>query len=160
MAAILIVEDNADLAHLLSSVGEMRGHLTRIALSGTEALVALGQQRFEAAIVDLFLPDMEGTELLGRLMAAKVAVFAMSGVYKGESYQARAMELGAVAWFEKPFPILDLMRRLESVTGVPVALVKIPPGKYKKWKPAKARKGAPAARFQGDGKKAKKHGKR
>ncbi len=127
MAAILIVEDNADLAHLLSSVGEMRGHLTRVALSGTEALVALGQQRFEAAIVDLFLPDMEGTEVMARLKAAKVAIFAMSGVYKGESYQAKATELGALAWFEKPFPILELMRKLESVTGVPVAKPPPPP---------------------------------
>lgn len=127
MAALLIVEDNADLAHLLSSVGEMRGHLTRIALSGTEALVALGQQRFEAAIVDLFLPDMEGTAVIERLKAAKVAVFAMSGVYKGEPYEARAMQLGAVAWFEKPFPILDLMRKLESLTGAPVAKPPLPP---------------------------------
>jgi CheY-like chemotaxis protein len=119
MAALLIVEDNADLAHLLSSVGEMRGHLTRVALSGTEALVALGQQRFDAAVVDLFLPDMEGKEILERLNAARVPVFAMSGVYKGESYAQVAKELGAVAWFEKPFPILELMRKLEELTGVP-----------------------------------------
>lgn len=46
-----------------------------------------------------------------------------------------------------------------AVPGVPVALVKIPPGKYKKWKPAKARKGAPEAYLQGDGKKAKKQKK-
>src|SRR5882672_621759 len=103
MASILIVEDNSDLAHLLSSVGEMRGHLTRVALTGTEALVALGQQRFEAAIVDLFLPDVEGKEILARLNAAKVPIFAMSGVYKGDSYAEQVMrEHGAVAFFEKP----------------------------------------------------------
>jgi CheY-like chemotaxis protein len=128
MAALLIVEDNADLAHLLSSVGEMRGHLTRIALSGTEALVALGQQRFDAAIVDLFLPDIDGKELLQRLRTARVPVFAMSGVYKGESYAELATkELGAVAWFEKPFPILELMRKVEALTGVPQAKPPPPP---------------------------------
>ncbi|MBL8952702.1 MAG: response regulator [Myxococcaceae bacterium] len=127
MAAILIVEDNADLAHLLSSVGEMRGHLTRVALSGTEALVAIGQQRFEAAIVDLFLPDMEGTAIFERLKTARVPFFAMSGVYKGEGYEAKALELGAAAYFQKPFPILELMRKLEAVTGVPVAKPPLPP---------------------------------
>src|SRR3954469_8945239 len=100
MAAILIVEDNRDLANLLSSVGEMRGHLTRVALSGTEGLVALGQQRFEAAVVDLFLPDMEGSVILERLRVAKVPVFAMSGVFKGEAYARQATEqYGAVAFF-------------------------------------------------------------
>src|SRR5258706_16353748 len=99
---ILIVEDNADLAHLLSSVGEMRGHLTRVALTGTEALVALGQQRFDAALVDLFLPDIEGKEILERLRAAKVPIFAMSGVFKGDSYaEAVKRDHGAVAYFEK-----------------------------------------------------------
>lgn len=120
MAAILIVEDNADLAHLLSSVGELRGHLTRVALSGTEGLIALGQQRFEAAIVDLFLPDMEAGELLERMRAAKVPVFAMSGVFKGDTFAKQAVEEhGAVAFFEKPFPILELLRKIEELTGVP-----------------------------------------
>ena len=128
MASILIVEDNADLAHLLSSVGEMRGHLTRVALSGAEALIALGQQRFEAAIVDLYLPDLEGRELLGRLRAAKVPAFAMSGVYKGDTFaEAAVKEHGAVAYFEKPFPILDLMRKLEELTGGPLAAKPPPP---------------------------------
>ncbi len=118
MAAILIVEDNADLAHLLSSVGEMRGHLTRVALSGTEALIALGQQRFDAAIVDLYLPDIEGREILQRMKAAKVPFFAMSGVYKGDAAATAAVsEHGAAAYFEKPFPILELMRKLEELTG-------------------------------------------
>src|SRR5438128_3039445 len=103
MASVLIVEDNADLAHLLSSVGEMRGHLTRVALTGAEALVALGQQRFEAAIVDLYLPDVEAREILERLKGAKVPVFAMRGLFKGEAQAEKAVsELGAVAFFEKP----------------------------------------------------------
>jgi CheY-like chemotaxis protein len=118
VASLLIIEDNADLANLLSSVGEMRGHLTRVANSGAEALVALGQQRFEAAIVDLFLPDMDSPELLGRLKTAKVPVFAMSGVFKGPSFALEVTEKhGAVAFFEKPFPILEMMRRIEAVTG-------------------------------------------
>src|SRR5882672_5892920 len=128
MASILIVEDNSDLAHLLSSVGEMRGHLTRVALSGTEALVALGQQRFEAAIVDLFLPDMEAKDVLERLRAAKVPIFAMSGVFKGENFaETVKAEHGAVAYFEKPFPILELMRKVEELTGVPKARPPLPP---------------------------------
>lgn len=122
MPTILIVEDNADLAHLISSVGELRGHVTRVALSGTEALIALGTQRFDAAIVDLYLPDLEGREILQRLRAAKVPAFAMSGVYKGDTFATAAVqEHGAVAFFEKPFPILELMRKLEEVAGLPQA---------------------------------------
>jgi DNA-binding response OmpR family regulator len=128
MAAILIVEDNTDLAQLLSSVGEMKGHLTRVALCGTEGLVAAGQQRFDAAVVDLFLPDIEGRVVLERLKAAKVPVFAMSGVYKGDSFARQVTEeLGAVAFFQKPFPILELLRKIEELTGVPRQRPPLPP---------------------------------
>ncbi|MBK7860691.1 MAG: response regulator [Archangiaceae bacterium] len=128
MAAILIVEDNADLAQLLSSVGEMKGHLTRVALSGTEGLVALGQQRFDAAVVDLYLPDVEGRVVLERLKAAKVPVFAMSGVYKSDTFARQAVEeLGAVAFFQKPFPILELLRKIEELTGAPKVRPPVPP---------------------------------
>jgi CheY-like chemotaxis protein len=128
VAALLIVEDNTDLANLLSSVGEMRGHLTRVANSGAEALVALGQQRFEAAIVDLFLPDMESPALLERFRSANVPVFAMSGVFKGPSFALEVMEKhGAAAFFEKPFPILELMRQIETMTGLPAPRPPPPP---------------------------------
>jgi hypothetical protein len=61
---------------------------------------------------------MTSAELLERLKAAKVPVFAMSGVYKGPSFALEVTEKhGAVAFFEKPFPILEMMRRIEVVTG-------------------------------------------
>lgn len=117
MAALLIIEDNPDLASLLASIGEMRGHTTRVASSGTEAILALGQQRFDAAIVDLFLPDIEPPELFAQLKTAKVPAFAMSGVYKGDAVAVEAQKHGALAFFQKPFRVLELLRQVEQVTG-------------------------------------------
>jgi CheY-like chemotaxis protein len=119
VANLLIIEDNPDLARLLASIGEMRGHLTRVASTGAEAMVALGEQRFEAAIVDLFLPDIEPSELFARLKTAQVPAFAMSGVYKGDAVATEATQRhGAIAFFQKPFRVLEMLKQVEHLTGV------------------------------------------
>lgn len=118
MASLLIIEDNLELANLLSSVAEMRGHHARVALTGADALAALGQAKHDAAVVDLSLPDMPGSEVLLALQEAKVPAWVMSGVYKTDQYATEAVETyGAVAFFRKPFPILELLKAIEARTG-------------------------------------------
>ncbi|MFB1481602.1 DUF4388 domain-containing protein [Corallococcus sp. RDP092CA] len=121
MARLLIVEDNQELASLIATVAQTRGHEARSVFTGESALEALGPHtRFDAALVDLLLPDIRGSEVLGALRAHGIPAIAVSGVYKGDRFAQEATQVhGARAFFEKPFELDAVMDALEEAAGVP-----------------------------------------
>jgi len=116
MARLIIVEDNTELAFLIVSAARARGHEATAMAAGQAAMQALSSgAEFDAAVVDLLLPDMGGHRVLLALRAAGVPAIVMSGVYKGEKVAREAMEQhGAIQFFEKPF---DMRSLLEAVEG-------------------------------------------
>src|SRR4051812_19635044 len=109
MATLLIIEDNFELASLLQAAAEARGHTAVAVQTGRAALEAVAARKPDLAICDLLLPDLDGGELLGKLKTLGVPAIAMSGVYKGSKFAQLAREQhGAIAFFEKPFPLHDL----------------------------------------------------
>lgn len=129
MARLLIVEDNHELASLIVSMAQGRGHDARAAHSGEAALEALGPgPRWDAALVDLLLPDIRGSEVLGALRAHGIPAIAVSGVYKGDRFAQEAVEVhGARAFFGKPFELTTVLEALEDAAGVPPAPREPPP---------------------------------
>ncbi|AFE05165.1 response regulator [Corallococcus coralloides DSM 2259] len=121
MARLLIVEDNQELASLIATVAETRGHEALTVFTGESALEALGpHSRFDAALVDLLLPDIRGSEVLGALRAHGIPAIAVSGVYKGDRFAQEATQVhGACAFFEKPFELDSVISALEEAAGVP-----------------------------------------
>ncbi|MFP2902954.1 response regulator, partial [Corallococcus sp. 4LFB] len=121
MARLLIVEDNQELASLIATVAQTRGHEALTVFTGESALEALGPTtRFDAALVDLLLPDIRGSEVLGALRAHAIPAIAVSGVYKGDRFAQEAIKVhGACAFFEKPFELDAVLNALEEAAGVP-----------------------------------------
>ncbi|NMO14070.1 response regulator [Pyxidicoccus fallax] len=120
MARLLIVEDNHELASLIVSAAQGRGHEARAAHTGESALEALGPgSKWDAALVDLLLPDIRGSEVLAALRAHGVPSIAVSGVYKGDRFAQEAVEVhGARAFFAKPFELNTVLEALETAGGV------------------------------------------
>lgn len=128
MARLLIVEDNHELASLMVAAAQSRGHYARAAHTGEEALALLRPGAFDAAVVDLLLPDMRGTELLTTLIPFGIPAIAISGVFKGDRLAREAVSLyGARAFFEKPFELDTLLEALEQKCGLPASSVPPPP---------------------------------
>ncbi|RKH51758.1 DUF4388 domain-containing protein [Corallococcus llansteffanensis] len=123
MARLLIVEDNQELASLIATVAQTRGHDALAVFTGESALESLGPaSRFDAALVDLLLPDIRGSEVLGALRAHGIPAIAVSGVYKGDRFAQEAIKVhGACAFFEKPFELDAVLNALEEAAGVPPA---------------------------------------
>ena len=119
MARLLVVEDNHELASLIVSAAEGRGHEARAAHTGEGALEALGpHSKWDAALVDLLLPDIRGSEVLGALRAFGIPAIAVSGVYKGDRFAQEAVQVhGARAFFSKPFELNAVMEALEKAGG-------------------------------------------
>lgn len=119
MARLLIVEDNHELASLIVSAAQARGHEAKAAHTGEAALEALGPgSKWDAALVDLLLPDIRGSEVLAALRAHGIPAIAVSGVYKGDRFAQEAVQVhGARGFFAKPFELNSVMDALEAAGG-------------------------------------------
>lgn len=118
MARVLIVEDHRDLASLLATALIERGHEPHVATNGRDALVLADRTGFQAALVDLLLPDLRGTEVIRYLTDRGIPALAMSGVFRGAGFaEELAREHGAIALFEKPFDLRRLMGAVDELAG-------------------------------------------
>jgi CheY-like chemotaxis protein len=118
MARLLFVEDNHELASLMAAAASARGHTAQAEHSGEAGLAAARGHGFDAAVVDLLLPDMRGGEVLAELRILGLPTIAISGVYKGDRFAREATGVhGARYFFEKPFELAALLDALERVAG-------------------------------------------
>jgi two-component system KDP operon response regulator KdpE len=118
LAPVLIVEDDATLAHALARNLTARGYVIRSAGTVEEALSALQERTPGIVLLDIDLPDGSGWEVLRALRAAghaDVGVIVMSALPPNPRLLE---EMGCVAGLEKPFP-MDSLLRLVSQTCVP-----------------------------------------
>jgi CheY-like chemotaxis protein len=106
MARLLVVDDDADVLHLLWTQMRARGHLVLGASSGPEALEAVelwGPP--QVAVLDVAMPAMDGLELLRQLRAAtgmaELPAIFLSARVDRQTVEA-AHQLGA-AFLAKPF---------------------------------------------------------
>ena len=66
-ASVLVVDDDAEIRKTLSKILEKKGYLVETVESGEKAIEASDERFFNVALIDIRLPDMEGTELLEKL---------------------------------------------------------------------------------------------
>jgi CheY-like chemotaxis protein len=115
---ILLVDDNRDAADPLAMLLEFEGHRVLVAYSGQEALRQAEQQRFEVAILDIGLPDIDGYTLARRLRAmpqqSAVWLVAVTGYGTAED-KARAHDAGFEQHIVKPIDCDLLLEELQQV---------------------------------------------
>jgi DNA-binding NtrC family response regulator len=67
MNSILIVDDDDTIRTTLAAILEQEGYEVELAKSGAEAIKISNEKLLDLALIDMRLPDMNGTEILGRL---------------------------------------------------------------------------------------------
>lgn len=107
---VLIVDDEGGIRELLFECLRQEGCQVQGAATGSEAERALSDSDFGVVVLDLNLPDVDGTELLGRIRQDEDSpeVIVLSGQASLESALA-AIEHGACAYLQKPFDIDELL---------------------------------------------------
>lgn len=114
---VLVVEDDPEINHLLSAYAHIAGFEADCALSGEQALSAVGAQRYGLVILDVMLPDIDGMELARRLRSdpatASVPIVILTAL-TAEPTRRRAMELGVQAFLNKPFDPDELIRVMRT----------------------------------------------
>ncbi|MEO6839314.1 MAG: response regulator [Bradyrhizobium sp.] len=115
MSRILVVDDQADVRAMISIV--LRVHHFEIveAANAAAALKAIEDSSFDLAIVDIFLQDTSGVDLIGmiRERIPNLPVVAISGMTTLD-FVAGSSELADVVCLQKPFRPNDLVRAIET----------------------------------------------
>jgi two-component system KDP operon response regulator KdpE len=113
-ARILLVEDDPALLTILQASIAYGGFKSDAVGSGREAIEAFGNGSFDAVLVDLGLPDLDGTELLRSLREiSDVPILVVSG-RDSERDKIDALDKGADDFIPKPFLPGELLARLRS----------------------------------------------
>jgi CheY-like chemotaxis protein/nitrogen-specific signal transduction histidine kinase len=103
--SILVVDDNRDAADTLSMLLDMEGHCAVTAYSGASALTLARSQAFDAGILDIGMPGMNGYELAGHLRAmaggAQLLLISLTG-WGQEGDQQKALAAGFDRHISKP----------------------------------------------------------
>ena len=114
----LIVEDDFAVAHVARGFVERHLHfeVVDVATTGAEALHALRVHRPDVMLLDIYLPDMPGTEVLARARAAgsDVDVIAVTAARDQETVRL-ARRQGVHHYLVKPFRMQALHERLDEV---------------------------------------------
>jgi PAS domain S-box-containing protein len=108
---VLVVDDNRDAAETLAMMLEAMGYEVAVEYGPREALARVEGASFQACLLDIGLPDMDGYELAGRLRArtetAGALIIAVTG-YGQESDRARSIAAGFDHHLVKPIDIEQL----------------------------------------------------
>ena len=113
---ILIVEDRKSLALMLKKGLEEKGHSAVVALDGLSGLAHAETGGFDAVVLDLMLPGIDGHEVIRRLRADKhqVPVLALTARDTVGDI-VTTLDLGVDDYLTKPFAMAEFMARLRAV---------------------------------------------
>jgi DNA-binding response OmpR family regulator len=112
---VLLIEDDARLAEMVSEyLGEAGFRVTTVA-GGAIGLERLAREPFEALVLDLTLPDMDGLEVC-RQVRAKLDTPVLMLTARGDAMdRVVGLELGADDYLPKPFEPRELLARLRAI---------------------------------------------
>lgn len=120
---LLYVEDNADARSVMSEMLRLCGYEVREAADGAQALEALKSLRFDAILLDIGLPDMNGYELAGKIRALHgmhgLPIIALTGY--GQTVNDKSADRASFnAHLVKPVNFEDLTRAIETAMDTAV----------------------------------------
>jgi DNA-binding response OmpR family regulator len=113
---ILIVEDDAHIAEVLDLHLRDEGYEVAHAADGAEGLRLLEAQRWDALVLDLMLPEVNGIEICRRARAMEHYTPTIITSARGsEVHRILGLEIGADDYLAKPFSVLELVARVKAL---------------------------------------------
>ena len=114
MIRILVVEDEEAIANLVCMNLKKAGYWCDMAFDGAQGADCLQENEYDLCLLDIMLPQIDGYELLEYANSLNVPVIFLTA--KGETLdKVRGLRLGAEDYITKPFDILELLARVDTV---------------------------------------------
>jgi DNA-binding response OmpR family regulator len=118
VARVLVVEDDPDIAQLVSHYLEKAGFSTEVTSSGRDALASVAARPPDVLVLDLMLPQVDGLEICrvvrGNAATANVPIIMLTARAE-ESDRIVGLEIGADDYLAKPFSPGELVARVRAL---------------------------------------------
>lgn len=115
MAQIVLVEDDVDIRRLVAETLAEEGHDVESAATAMEGLELTVKRHPELVILDLGLPDLDGTELLRMIRAVSQVPVIVITARGADDVVVRTLDSGADDYLVKPFSVAQLEARVRAV---------------------------------------------
>ncbi|MCP0886442.1 response regulator transcription factor [Ligilactobacillus sp. WILCCON 0076] len=115
MSKILIIEDEKNLARFVELELQHEGYDTRVCKNGREGLEVALEQEWDAVLLDLMLPELNGLEVCRRVRQVKNTPIIMMTARDSVIDRVSGLDHGADDYIVKPFAIEELLARLRAV---------------------------------------------
>jgi len=112
---ILVIDDDESIRCTMKAILEHQGYCVDSAKNGEEAITKTKNNSYDLALIDIRLPDMEGTELLAKIKdtTADMVKFFVTG-YPSLKNAMDAINLGADGYFLKPIEFDKFLNRIKT----------------------------------------------
>ncbi len=117
MARVMIVDDDGNMVSLLKTLLEMDGYQVSHVAHKDAILPAIEQERPEVVLMDIFLADVDGVDLLRRLRSSPELKHVRVIMTSGMDLEDRCKEAGADGFLLKPYSPDQLISLIQENLG-------------------------------------------
>jgi two-component system KDP operon response regulator KdpE len=114
MTRVLVIDDEAPILRALKINLAARKYEVSTAADGASGLAAMARERPDVLILDLGLPDMDGTEVIRGVRGWTSTPIIVLSAWGQESQKVAALDAGADDYVTKPFGMDELLARLRA----------------------------------------------
>ena len=114
MTKVLVIDDEAPILHALRINLAARQYEVSTAADGAAGLAAMARDRPDVLILDLGLPDMDGTDVIRGVRGWTSTPIIVLSAWGQESQKVAALDAGADDYVTKPFGMDELLARLRA----------------------------------------------
>jgi two-component system, OmpR family, KDP operon response regulator KdpE len=114
VTAVLVVDDDTQLLRALRIHLSARGYEVHTAVTGKAAVRAAEEHEIDVVVLDLGLPDLDGTEVITALRAFTTVPIIVLSARADSGDKVRSLDRGADDYVTKPFGVDELMARLRA----------------------------------------------
>ena len=116
MARIIIVDDDKDMCQLISEILREESYEVNISYNGEDALSKIKENSYDLVILDYKLFGISGLVALEKARQIKPLIkVIMISAFGNDSTKAKARELGAFDFIDKPFDIEILTQKVKDI---------------------------------------------
>lgn len=112
---VLLIDDDVRLFELLASYLDQNGFAVTVAADGLKGLAALEAGTFDAVLLDVMMPGLDGIEVCKRIRTRSNIPIVMLTAKGDETDRVVGLELGADDYMAKPFSPRELLARIRAV---------------------------------------------
>ena len=114
-AMILVVEDDSSVRNLITTTLKTHDYKYITAENGKNAIMEASSYNPDIVLLDLGLPDIDGVEVIHRIRAWSNMPIIVISARSEDSDKIQALDAGADDYLTKPFEIIELLARVETV---------------------------------------------